>query len=418
MNGALCGLVVAALVAASPLTPEEAVKIALERSGQVTAARLDAQVKALERGLELEPLELRLGHRALDGWFGEPYAEDGQTYATFDDTYAALRFSPPKPAELAELWAEASRAEADGLEVEELGRDVAAEVRGLHARVLALRAEEDLLRSALAVAVRLEEQTRVRVSAEAATELDVHLAALERLDAAGDLEEVSNEARRLEHRLAALLAVPAPLSLAAGPELCVAPPADVESVVARAAERSSRLRALEARRKEVGLESALAWAAWMPYVDGLLVGWYDEPLDKRDSLRARLDIALPIFEPFSGRARAAALSAQRIDALRDDARRALDANVRSAVERLQNARDVVRVFEEGQGAIVEKGLADVTLAIEAGQADVLRLAEVQRRALRSRRGLLRAKLRCEEAAIELLRVTGDVVGREPGPGPR
>lgn len=406
---AVVGLVVHVLAAAAPLTPDDAVKLALGQSGQVMAARLDAQIAAARRGVPLEPLELRLGHRAVDGFFGDPYVDNGQTYEPLDDAFVALRWSPPRPEDIAELVAEASRTEADGLEVEELARNVAAEVRELHARVLTLRAEEELVKSALAVAVRLEEQTRARVSAEAATDLDAHLAALDRLDAAGDLEEVSNEARRLEHRLAGLLGLAAPLALARGAELCVAPPDDVDEVVARAAMRSSRLRALEARRKEAALDASLAWTAWLPYFDGILVGWYNEPLDERDSMRARLDVALPIFEPFSARARTANLTAQRIDALRADAARVLQADVRSAVERLQNARDVVQVYERGQGAIVDKGLADVLQAIEAGQADVLRLAEVQRRALRSRRGLLRARLRCEQAAIELMRVTGDVV---------
>jgi outer membrane protein TolC len=389
------------------LTPDEAVKLALERSGNVTAARLSAEASALERGLKLRPLELRLGHRAFDGLFGTPHERGGVPFGPLDDTYVALGWKLPAPRAIADLVADDAAAEADGLAVAQVERDVATQARTLHARVLALRQEQELAQSAMAIAAQLEEQTRARVSAQAATDLDLHLAALERLDLAGDLEQVTSDAQRAENKLAALIGHSGPLSLERGPELCKDPSDDLERLIARAADHAPRLRALKARHKEKSIEASLAWMGWLPWVDGFLIGWYNEPLDRRDAVRGRLEIALPIFEPLSGRGQAAAIEARRFEALVEDERRTVDADVRSAVQRLASARALVRVFEDGETAIVDRGLSDVTRALEEGHADVMRMAEVQSKAVRARRGLLRARLRCEEAAIELMRIVGD-----------
>jgi outer membrane protein TolC len=391
----------------APLTPDDVVKIALEKSGALSAARLGAEEKALERGLELDPLELRLGHRSVDGLFGDPHTDnDGTPYSPLDDAYVALRWGLPSPTDFARQWADEAEAQADDLDVQDLARETAAMARTLHARVLRLREEEALVRRAADVAAQLEVQTRERVAAQAGTDLDVHLASLDRLDAASDVEDVSNQARSAENRLAALLGLSSPLQLAPGPELCVDNTGKVDELIARASERSIRLRALEARKEKAHVEASSSWLRFVPSVDGVLVGWYNEPLDKRDSVRFLLDVGLPIFEPLSGRARAAQLQEMRMDALVVAERRDIDADVRSAAERLKNAVALVRLYEEGQRSVVDAGLADVGKALEAGQADVLRLTEVQSRMVKAQRGLLHARLRCEEAAIELQRVTG------------
>lgn len=383
------------------------------------ALRIEARIAAAERGLELSPFEVRLGHRTIDGYFGAPYVDNsGVAQAPFDDAFVALGWKLPSPADIAKLRAEAARAAADSLDVEDHAADLATRVRILHARVLARREEEDLAQGAEAIARRLESQIRARVSAEAAADLDLHLAALERLDAAGDTEEVGNETRRLENELAGLVGLPVPLRLVRGRALCMVPDGSTDEIIARAVQASGSLRGLDARREEARITASLAWAAWLPSLENVLVGWYNEPFDRRDTTRLRLDFALPVLEPLSARTQVPALALRRLDALRAEAVRRLGAQVRSAVQRVEQAREVVRGYEESQTTIVERGLADVERAIDAGETDVLRLAEVQRRAVRSRRGLVRARLRCEEAAIELLRLTGGVVPSQTSSSPR
>ncbi len=392
------------------LTPDDAVRLALQRSGAVQAARLGAERDKLRRGLSYAPFRLRVGDRSADGLFGTPHTDNnGNAYGVLDDTFITLDWKPPNPAELTDLLADDAAAQADDLDVVDRERDLAAEVRTLHAQVLALRGEERLAENALAIAARLEKQTQAQLQAEAATALDARFVALRRLDAAADVEDVRSDADRAEHRLAALVGRAAPLSLAPpATPLCAGAPADVNALVRRARTQSVRLQALKARRDRAHIQASLAWAAWAPYVEDVLVGYYDEPLDKQNSVRARLSIALPFLEPLSDTGRAAAIDEQRIDALYADAARELEADVRSAFDRLQGAAALVKLYEDSQKEIVEEGLADVQRALDAGQADVVRAAEVQARAVSAQRGLVHARARCDAAAVDLMRFTGDV----------
>lgn len=397
------------------LSPDDVVRIALERSGSVRAAYIDAAIEDRERGIELRPLELRLGHRAIDGQLGgAPYADkDGNVFGPLDDTYAAIGWKLPSPAEALEAMVATKAANADRLDVVQVERDFAASVRLLHAQVLSLRAEAELAKSALEIATQLEAQSQQMLAASLATELDARLAGLERLDAATDAEEIHNDAVRAEHELAGFIGLRAPLTLAPAPQkLCRAPTSSVDGLIARARERSESLAEHSLRRERAATIGAWSWTRWLPYVDGVQVGLYNEPLDKRDAVRARVDIALPFFEPFGSAAAVAELERQRADAMYDEEERQIDARVRGARSRLDRAFTLVELHEARSADTVDKSLSEVQRALEAGQADILRVSEVQRRAVRGRRNLIRARLRCEEAAIELLRVTGDVAPDE------
>ncbi len=396
---------------ATPLTPDDVVRIAIERSGTVRAAYIDAAIDERRRALELSPIELRLGHRAIDGQLGgAPYKDnDDIPYAPLDDAYVALGWQLPSPADALDALVAAKESAADKLDVIQAERDFAASVRLLHARVLSMRAEAELARSAVQIAEQLEAQSQQRLAASLATELDVRLAGLERLDAATDAEEIENDAVRAEHELAGLVGLRAPLTLAPGSTtLCAAPTRSVDDLVARARERSESLAEHATRRERAETLLGWSWTRWLPYVSGVQVGAYNQPTTDRDSVRARVDIALPFFEPLSATSTVAALEKQRAEAMYAEEERQIDARVRGARSRLERAVALVGLHEAAMADTVDKSLSEVTRALEAGQADILRVSEVQRRAVRGRRNLLRARLRCEEAAIDLLRVTGDV----------
>lgn len=395
---------------ATPLTPMEAVRLALERSGTVRAAHLDAHIRKADKSLSLSPLELRLAHRRFDGLFGTPHTDNsGDPYAPLDDSYVALGWSLPTPGDIVEGFAVDRQYEADRLDAVEIERDFAALVMHLHARARSLRAEAGLAKGNIDIATQLVAKTNEGLAAGVTTSLDLRIAGLERLDAEADAEEVLGDALRAEHDLAGLVGLPLPLALAepARP-LCQVPAAAIEELVARASERSEKLAKHKARRDRAAFMTALGWISWLPYVDGFQVGWVNEPLLDRDSVRARVDIALPLFEPFMGNTRVADLELLRADAMHAEELRQIDARIRSAVNRVQNAHALVALHEASEKEIVEESLNDVARAIEVGASGVLQLAEVQRRATRARRNLIRARFRCEEAAIELMRVTGDV----------
>jgi outer membrane protein TolC len=189
--------------------------------------------------------------------------------------------------------------------------------------------------------------------------------------------------------------------------LCDKPGDDLDTLLSKARARSPKLRALTYLKSRAQLQSSLAWSAYVPYVDELGLQWYNEPLDKRDEWRAFVQFAFPVFEPFIGKSREASIEVSRLDALYTDASRQIEADVRSDYDRLTGSLALVQLYEVSKQSIQE-GLADVEKALEMGQADALRVAEVQARAVADQRNALHARTRCEAAAIDLARLTGDV----------
>ena len=396
---------------ACQLTADDAVRLALERSGVVKAAFLDADIARAGAVLSLAPLRLRLGHDALDGPLGTPYTSNsGVPFAPLDEAYVSLGWDPPTTDDVIEQVVAKDRYDADRFAARTIERDFAAAVRQLHAQAMSLRAEAQLGKHALDIASQIEGKTNEQLAAALSTSLDARLAALERLDAAADAEALMGDALRAEYDLAGLVGLPVPLTLAAAQTpLCASPALDVDALLARAQLRSEKLAKHKARRARATAQASLAWTRLLPFVQRIQLGWHNEPLDKRDSVRARLDMALPLFEPWSGSASVADLELLRADAMYAEELLQIEAKIRGAVTRLARAVALVQVHEASETDIVEESLQDVARALEAGQADVVRVAEVQARAVRGRRNLLRARLRCEQAAIELARVTGDVV---------
>ncbi|HEY4222277.1 MAG TPA: TolC family protein [Myxococcota bacterium] len=392
------------------LSPDAAVKIALERSGAVRAVVLSGEENALKRNLTVPEPTVRVGHQSIDGFFTSPHTDgNGNPYAPLDDTYVSTTIRTPKPKDVFDQLGNGDAEKADALDVEDARQQLASDVRTLHAQLLALREESKLAASALDILTRLEAQTGVRLNAQATTALDARLATLTRIDAAADVEDIRAQVVRIDHKLAALLGRPAPLNLASPSKpLCQAPRGDLASVLARANERSPSLLALAAQKRRASIEAAVSWTAYLPYLDEVGLGYFNQPLDKRDSVRLFLDFEIPLFEPITGRSREAAIEERRLDALTTDASRQLEADVRSAYDRLNGALALVQLYDTSKQSIQE-ALNDVQQALEAGQADAFRVAEVQARSVAAERSALHARSHCEAAAIELARLTGDLV---------
>lgn len=400
------------LLAAAPLTEDEAVRLALDRSGAVIAAERTAEREAARRAINLDPLELRLEHRSVDGMWSPRVDNRGVAYGPLDDTDASLGWGPPSLVDLVDSFADERSAEADRADIAAARRTLAVEVRGLFVRTLSLRAERALVERAFDVAGRIEASANARVQAEAAPMLDARLAGLERLEAAADLADLQAELLRVEGRLQSLTAITAEPELVEGQPRCRAGSTPA-AALARALERSPRLGGLAARLQAARAEAGAAWVAWVPWIDRLQLGYVNEPTDKRDAVRARVDFALPLFSPISARAREAALDVARLEALYADEERAVAADVRAAHERMAGAERLVALYQDASTGLIEASVTGVEAALLAGQTDVLRVAEVQAKAIAAQRGLLHARLRCEEAAIDLLRLTDDVTPTAP-----
>jgi outer membrane protein TolC len=344
----------------------------------------------------------------VDGLLSPRSDNNGVAYGPLDDTTASLGWGPPSLVDLADRFADDRAAEADRADIAAARRALAVEVRGLFVRALSLRSERALGLRALDAAGRIEASAHARVQAEAAPVLDERLAGLERLEAAADLADLEAELARVEGRLQSLTGADAEPALLESPSRCQ-PGESPAAALARAIERSPRLRGLSARLQGARAEAGAAWVGWVPWIDRVQLGYANEPTTKRDALRARIDFALPLFSPLSARAQEAALDVARLEALYADEERAVAADVRAAHERMAGAERLVSLYQAASAGVIDASVTVVESELSAGQTDVLRVAEVQAKAIAAQRGLLRAKLRREEAAIDLLRLTDDVV---------
>jgi outer membrane protein TolC len=389
----------AAAVTAAPLTPDDAVALALALNDDVRRAEIDVEIQRVqETALSLRSPELQIGHRSLNT-LGAAQVDP------FDDSQLGLSWQPPPWEDLGLRQAiGARRADAGRRDVDELAAGVAIEVRTLHAQVLALRAEHDLATTRATLLAQVGVLQQRRVEQQVGTALDVELNGLDLLDAQADIADLEGDLARAEQRLARLLGKAAlPPLLPSPTPLCALPPEGLASLQAEARARSPRLRAVALREEALGLREVRSWLRWVPAVDALQVG----ALAQGDTTewRARVDIALPVFAPLAPDLRLVTLERERLQADRRAAERDLDEQVRAAWDRLAGFVRVVDVYAASAARIAGSQQA-VERSLSAEVVDTLRVATVQERVLAARRQGLRSRSRCEEAAIALAAAAG------------
>jgi cobalt-zinc-cadmium efflux system outer membrane protein len=412
---ALCMLVAAAAPATAQkppaLTPDDAVRAARENNESIRAFDLRVEEERPESRIlpMLENPSIRLQHNGVEELFG-PRTDDGRRLGPLDDSYIALRLPVPPLKELGprQMSGQALVDEASA-EALELRRELLAEVRLLHSKLMLLQAEREAAASAVELTTRLRDHVVERVRVNAATAFDESVAALDALDAIVDRTELESEERTSRHRLAALLGRGADdrFELIEGPRpLCRTPDESVDALVTQAIVRSPKIQAIDARLRGTSHDNLATSLALVPWLTDIQIALVNEPLDKRDSVRVRADIELPLFDlhlhEFDAlRARRARLEAERRAAMEDVA-----ADTRRAYEELEGQRALVELYKRATEEVIDRGLAVVERAVETNDVDLLRVVGVRQRSLKAKRQQLRARLRCEEAAVELAHLIG------------
>jgi outer membrane protein TolC len=385
----------------SSLSPDAAVALALSRSDAVKRARLDVEIARVEgTTLVLDSPEVQIGHRSLNAL--------GSQVDPFDDSQIGLAWRPPALAKLGINQALGARAAAaDQRDVDELAADVAVEVRTLHAQILALRAERALDAERAALLDRMLALQERRVAEQVGTALDVELTSLDLLDARAEVADLDGDLARNEQRLAGLLgeAMLPPLSPPSTP-LCALPPAGLDALLERARSRSPRLKAINVREEALGLRETRAWLRFVPWIDNLQLGVLGQQ-DGTTEVRARVDVAVPLFAPLAPDLRLVSLEREALAAERRAVQRDLDEKVRAAWDRVVGFEKIVAVYVSSADRL--RGSEDVVgRALAAELVDTLRVVSVQQRVLNARRQEVRTRARCDEAAIALAAAVGDV----------
>lgn len=408
-------LVVALLATAQPLSADDVVRRALAADPEIDAAAADVDEAAAERALalDLDDPEVRFALRHGEALYATyPPVDPGDPPRTMlDEASASLRWRPPSLSSLGPSWAAAARRlDVRAGRFEEARRAVAARARAAHAAVLARRREVALATRAVELAARARDDVARRLAAGLATRLDEQFAALDALEAAADHAEARQDLAAAEARLRAVagLGPDAALELVEdGASPCARVSMDDDALLAAAEARSPRLAALRAAAAEVDAEAIGAWADLVPWVSLLEVTLRDERRPQPDALQAQIGFDIPVFKLSTAPFDALAARRRRVQAEERAAREALAIDVARAARAVRDDRELVRLLDEEGGAVVERSLDAVERALEAGEADVVQAAAVRARALKAERARSRARLRCDENALELQRLVGD-----------
>lgn len=383
----------------SALTPDDAVARALERSDEVRAAWLEVEIARVEdTAIVLDAPQLQLGHRSLNAV--------GDQVDPFDDSQVGVSWGLPALEDLGLNQTIGARAaDADVLkDVDDIAEAVAVEVRLLHAKVLSLRAEVALAKERVTLLEKAADLQARRVAEQVATALDTGLTAMELLSARADVADLSGDLVRDEQRLARLVGEKVPLALAPPSQpLCALPGLAFDDLVAAARQRSSRLRALAIEEEGLRLREARAWLRYVPWVDSLQVGSILQ--GTTPELRARLDIAIPLFEPLSPEVRVVALERERLAAERRAIERDIEEKLGAALDRLAGFVHIVEVYAASSKS-VDDNQDIVARSLAAEVVDTLRVATVQERILNARRQALRSHYKCDEAGVAFLLASG------------
>jgi cobalt-zinc-cadmium efflux system outer membrane protein len=303
--------------------------------------------------------------------------------------------------------AEVERA-VDAARARERLADVEARARGRAAYVAAWLASAQLeaARRREALVTQLEVSVRTRVSSGAASDVDLHLATLERGRVERERHEFVQAAGDALAELRALLAL-APetgVTLAAALTAPARALPTLADALARAAERRAELQALDADRSELDATIVRLRREAVPSPTLFL----DVERDRPGELLTRggLAIPLPLWRRNQGPIAVARAEQARVDVERTLATREISLEVDRALRAATVRRAQVAVDDAAILPAADQALELLTQGWRAGKFDLFRIIQASREAGDAHRRALEDLGRLWEATIDLDRATG------------
>lgn len=383
--------------AAEPLTEEQAVAMALQKSPSLSA--LDHRVE-----------ETRAWEDAAGDWNNPEVRVQNLRSNHLDDRFEkariGLRWTPPElgkgSAQQAEAGLFAARASS---ELESTRRAMAARVRSLHATVLGLDAQIAVARESQQERERLRKLVQRRVERQAATIVDQSAAEVDALDAFEVVQELEIRRRQAYGDLLAELGLPAEGSIALsgqGAPAC-APPADDPTLQSLAVKNDPRTPALRAELRAVDAERTQRWLSLAPWFTYLQASYVLRGDDDPAYWTFQFGISLPLFDWKVAERRSLTAKQARLEDQHRAETAELDLRLRRALTELAEQAALVQRHRES-AKVLEDGLQHFLRNSET--TGLLQASQLRTRMLAARRAHLRAELECRLKQIEVDRIVG------------
>lgn len=323
---------------------------------------------------------------------------------------STLKWAPPQPAEWTARRAQA-RARVDEIRyaITEREWQLTALVRGAYRTILALREQERLCGSILALRRRMVALLASRVARGGATRLEQNLAELSALNAQREHDAITLRQIQAQAQLRALLGIVSgdPIEVTgtlAEPDRSELP--EPGALAARALSARPLLRALSARssgsEQGVRIEKARRW----PWLE--LSGRYRENGSAKyaHDVQLAVELSLPILNTNAGPLRVAAAQLDYEQAQAQAQAQALTQGIYAACAELRVHRDILRRFRREVLPVLTEHERLMELAARGAEVDVVALLGSEESVLRGRREYGDARLSYERAWLLLEAAAG------------
>ena len=386
---ACCAAVISpAWAGAQPLTLPDVIARVRDQAPRVVSARLAVdEARARRIGANIRPF-----NPEVEGGLG---SRRGNGTTTLDlDVGISQRFEPAGRRAARLAGADASIAQSEA-ELERTQRGVLLDAVSAYLRVTQAAERDRLLASAETLATALHDAADRRYRAGDVAILDVNVArvALARVRADREAGRAAHAAASGELQL--LLGLPAEIQIAGRvPE---APPADTAVLLQSALERPE-LRSLAEAVREAEANVRLGQTFGKPELG---VGARYARDEGDNIVSGQLTVTLPVFSKGQELIAAGSAQASRLRAALDAIRQRVQIEVRTASQRLERRREVVRILERDALPAVDENESLAARSYAAGQIGLAELLLIRREILETRFQHLDAQLDAALARIEL-----------------
>lgn len=386
-----------------PMTMERAVELALER--RLELREMEAELELARGGLVGAQLSSRRNPEISGGAAarisGDDLSVDAE--AGISQTFE-LGGARRQRVAAAEAWESALLRRQEHLRLE-----VAAEARGAFVEAVDAGRITDLARQAETLTADLHRIARERLEADAGTELEVNLAALEWLGAQRQLRAAIRRERTSRLALCRALSLSPGVDLALPRELPEPPEvaASEGELIGRALANRPDLAAFDHVREqaeaEIGVARADAWPELTVEATYALEGGSDHIIG------AGLSIPLPLFQRNQGEIAQARARAEVARVEVEAARLTIEAEVASEVQRYLAAREVAQLMSGETIGLISRNLELLRLSFEEGNVGLIEVLLVQRDLLAAQREAVEAETELHRARIALELAVGEVI---------
>ncbi len=296
--------------------------------------------------------------------------------------------------------------------IDEVRRQVRAEVEQRFYRVLVLQRRIETEREALAAVDEAASAVRKRVAAGEDSRLDGNLATVEAERSRNQLAVLGEQLLQARAELATALQLPAAELPEAVGELLAALPATTLEALLTAARERPLLHALEHREQAARNRLNLERASVYPDVTVGLSTGREAPYDAREQFnRLTLSVPLPLFRRNASGIGKAATELTQAEIERQSAERDVAAQVRALWQRLDSLQTRVKRMAESVLPTLDENRRLSAIAYRAGEIGLLQLLLVNRQLLDARRDYLDAVGEFIQTRIALEQTAGWPVAR-------